>query len=149
MSLRFKEYALEAQQFVEELAEALGHPQNTDKTLRVLRAVLHTIRDRIIIQESFQFMAQLPTFLKALYVEDWKYQDKPKKFKTRTGLFEALVESEHLLGADDFVNEELAVFIFRTVVDNLRKYISDGEFEDVVSEFPAELKEIMSPIKIK
>ncbi|MGI9542924.1 MAG: DUF2267 domain-containing protein [Cyclobacteriaceae bacterium] len=147
MSLKFKEYALEAQQFVEELAEALGHPQNTDKTLRVLKAVLHTIRDRIIIQESFQFMAQLPTFLKALYVDNWKYQDKPLKFKTKAGLREALIDSEHLLDPDDFVNEELAIFIFRTVVAKLRKYISDGELQDVISEFPAELKDIMHPIK--
>ena len=146
MSLKFKEYAVEAQQFVEELAEALGHPQNTDKTLRVLKAVLHTVRDRIIIQESFQFMAQLPTFLKALYVDNWKYQEKPKKFKTKTGLLNALVESEHLLEADDFINEELAVFIFRTVLNKLRKYISDGELRDVISEFPAELKDIMDPI---
>jgi len=147
MALKFKEYAIEAQQFVEELAEALGYPQDTDKAVRVLKAVLHTTRDRIIIQESFQLIAQLPTFLKALYVENWKYQDKPKKFKTKTGLRQAMIDSEHLLDSDDFANEELAIFAFRTVITKLRRYISKGELEDVIAEFPTELKGIMDPMK--
>lgn len=39
---------------------------------RIIRSVLHALRNRLSHQESFQLIAQLPMALKAVYVDGWK-----------------------------------------------------------------------------
>ena len=51
--LPFDKYAQEAQAFLNKLSEDLGHKEEKQRTLIILRAVLHTVRDRITIAESF------------------------------------------------------------------------------------------------
>ena len=143
MARDFKHYAEEAQKFVKILAVDLGCPQDIDKTKRILKAVLHTIRDRIIIAESFQLLAQLPMLIKGLYVENWKYAEQPSNFRTKKSLLQALIDSEHLSKSDDFPNEAFAIFALNMVLKNLSRYVSPGEMQDVVAEFPNEIKEII------
>ncbi len=52
------------------LATELGHPEEKERVLKIWRAVMHTIRDRIHLGESFQVIAALPMILKGIYVED-------------------------------------------------------------------------------
>ncbi len=143
MPKQFIKYAQEAQRFVEMLAQDLGCPNDHDKARRVLKAVLHTVRDRILISESFQLMAQLPTILKGIFVEDWKYSEKPLKFHTTDSLWEALLASEHLAEPDDFPNKEYAIFAVNTVFKNLGHFVSAGELQDVIAQLPTAIKEVI------
>jgi uncharacterized protein (DUF2267 family) len=143
MARDFKHYSDEAQKFVELLAVDLGCPQDIDKTKRILKAVLHTIRDRIIIAESFQLLAQLPMLIKGLYVENWKYTERPSKFRTKESLLQALIDSEHLSKPHDFPNETFAIFALNRVLKNISRYISPGEMKDIVAELPTEIQEII------
>ncbi len=56
MSLNFQKYAQEGQSFINDLAKELGHPEEVARTGIVLRAVLHTLRERITISESFHLL---------------------------------------------------------------------------------------------
>jgi uncharacterized protein (DUF2267 family) len=143
MARNYDSYARQAQKLVETLALDLGNPQDIDKAKRLLKAVLHTIRDRIIIAESFQLMAQLPTLIKGIYVENWKYSEKPENFRTKHSLFQALIRSEHLSVPGDFPNEDYAVFAVNMVFKNLSRYISRGELEDVMAGLPTEIKDVI------
>jgi uncharacterized protein (DUF2267 family) len=75
MAINFNKYAEEGNLFVKNLAKSFGHPDEIGPTGIVLRAVLHTLRDRITISESLSLIAQLPMFLKAVYVDTWKFRE--------------------------------------------------------------------------
>jgi len=81
MGLNFERYAQDANAFIKRLAQELGHPEEPRRAEIIVRSVLHTLRDRITVAESLNFMAQLPMFLKALYVDEWKYREKPERLK--------------------------------------------------------------------
>lgn len=71
MSLDFEKYASKGNEFVKLVAEDLKVPR--EKAGRIIRAVLHSLRNRISHEESFQLMAQLPMVLKGVYVDGWKF----------------------------------------------------------------------------
>jgi len=48
----------------------------------ILKAVLHTLRDRMPINEAVHFSAQLPLLLRGMYFEGWIPLDTPVKVKT-------------------------------------------------------------------
>ena len=144
MARQFTEFAIEADHFVKDLAVDLGHPDDPDKSRRILKAVLHTIRDRISIQESFQLMAQLPMLLKGLYVENWKYMERPLNYRSGQSLYEALKSSEHLVEPDDFPSQEYAISAVNTVLGKLMHYVSTGEMNDVLSQLPAEVRALIN-----
>jgi len=73
----FDKYLHEINAFIDELAENFGHMEDKNQTIRLLKATLHTLRDKITIGESLDLISQFPMMLKALYVEQWKYSDKP------------------------------------------------------------------------
>jgi uncharacterized protein (DUF2267 family) len=143
MAQQFIQFAKEAEQFVNHLAQDLGSSQDHDKARRILKAVLHTLRDRITIQESFQLMAQLPMLIKAMYVENWKYSEHPLNYRSKQSLFETLRDSEHLVRPDDFPNEDYAIFAVNTVLKNLSHYVSPGEISDVLAQLPPELRSLV------
>lgn len=143
MAQQFANYALEAQKFVGSLAVDLGCTEDHDKARRILKTVLHTLRDRITIAESFQLIAQLPTLIKGMYVENWKYSEQPLKFRTTKSMLDALVKSQHLNRSDDFPNETFAVFAVNMVLKNLSHYVSKGELEDVLAQLPEEIRSVI------
>ena len=75
--LGFEKFAREAHEYINFLAEQLGHPEEKERALILWRAVMHSVRDRIHIGESFQIMAPLPMIFKGIYAEDWKFSEKP------------------------------------------------------------------------
>ena len=143
MAYQFIHFAQEAEKFTKNLAQDLGHPEDMDKVRRILKAVLHTLRDRITIQESFQLMAQLPTLIKGLFVDNWKYSERPLNYRTKKSFLEALRNSEHLTHPDDFPNEEYAIFAVNTVLRNLSHYVSPGEIADMLAQLPAEIRSLV------
>jgi uncharacterized protein (DUF2267 family) len=144
MARQFTQFAIEADKFVKQLAADLGHAEDLDKSRRILKSVLHTLRDRMSIQESFQLMAQLPTLLKGLYVENWKYSERPLNYRSKQSLFEALKAAEHLTQTDDFPNQQYAVHAVNAVLKNLSQYVSAGEMADVLAQLPTEIRSLVN-----
>ncbi len=56
MPLDFEKYAVKGNEFVRLVAEELL--MSKDKTGRIIRAVLHALRNRLSHKESFQLLAQ-------------------------------------------------------------------------------------------
>ncbi|HEU4717556.1 MAG TPA: DUF2267 domain-containing protein, partial [Bacteroidia bacterium] len=72
MSLNFEKMNNDGNSFLNDLSDVLGFPGEKQKAGRILKAVLHTMRDHIPVETSLHFLSQLPAFLKAAYVEEWK-----------------------------------------------------------------------------
>lgn len=142
MSLNFQKYAQEGQSFVNDLAAELGHPEEVARTGIVLRAVLHTLRERITISESFHLLSQLPMFLKAIYVDQWKFSEKPLDIKTKEEFIAEVERHQHQYGEMEFSWNKSTEEIIRIVLSSLGKHISEGEYEDIIAQMPENIKEI-------
>lgn len=146
MALDFNKFAKKGNEFINELAEELGYPENTKKAGRVLRAILHALRDQITIEESVQLLAQFPMFLKAVYVDNWSLHKNKKRIKHLEDFFHEIREIDKRTAQydfntdDDIDNALIVIFIV------LRKYISLGELEDIKAVLPKELKSILNNV---
>ena len=57
---------------LKEIERAYGWPQDRrNQSYTALRAVLHALRDRLTVEESAQFAAQLPMLIRGLYYGGW------------------------------------------------------------------------------
>lgn len=56
--------------WINELADALNW--DSARSYRLLRAVLHALRDFLPVNESANLAAQLPTLIRGVYYEQWR-----------------------------------------------------------------------------
>jgi uncharacterized protein (DUF2267 family) len=55
---------------------------NKSRSYRLLKAVLHALRDRLTVNDSAHLAAQLPGLLRGAYYEQWRPADTPSKRRT-------------------------------------------------------------------
>ena len=56
--------------WLKEIAVEIGD-EDRQYAYRALRAVLHTLRDRLTVDVAAKLAAQLPTLIRGIYYEDW------------------------------------------------------------------------------
>ncbi len=139
--MNFNKYAEKGNLILDEVAEQLGMDQNRELAFRILRAVLHALRERLPIQESFHLIAELPFIVKALYVEGWKYHEKPnRRIKDTGSLVREMIHENYPAGHHDFVSLKDGENALRAVIIVLQRHISPGECADIENALPADLK---------
>lgn len=143
----FTKHAGKGNQILNEVAEELGFSGNKDLAGRILRAVLHTLRERLTIQESFQLMAQLPLVLKGLYVEGWKYQEKPYRIKHIGEFVLNVIHEDYPTGHHDISTVKDGENAIMAVLKVLRNHISAGEVQDILASIPPELHHLWGDAK--
>lgn len=141
--MNFDQYAQKGNEFIKIAAEELGYPENTDQAGRIVRAVLHALRNRLSLQESFQLMAQLPMALKSVYVDGWGPDQSRERINHLQDFLEEMRNEDERAGTYDFADlndiESSAKAVFRT----LSRYVSEGELKDVTAQLPEELKTLI------
>ena len=143
-NLSFDKFAQEAYEYVNYLATELGHPEEKERVLKIWRAVMHTIRDRIHLGESFQVIAPLPTIFKGIYVEDWKYSEKPPKdFNTIEEMKEEVKNFQKQYGEEDFPWSKPTEEIISITIGSLDKFMDNRQLEHLKDQMPKEIKELV------
>jgi uncharacterized protein (DUF2267 family) len=137
----FEAYEQDARKFVDEVAAEINKPDNHHTAMRIMTAVLHTIRDIITVEESLHLIAQLPLYIKGLYVTGWHLGEK-KKIKDKDDFVEQLLLANHTTGPHDFGTNEKALSNTKAVIKVLKKQLTPGLIEKIVVQFPAGLKDI-------
>jgi len=144
MALNFNQYAKDGNTFLKEYAREMNLGEDTEKAGRIFSSVMHALRDIISPQESLQFIAQLPMFLKAVYVNGWSMKKEKPKVKKMAEFIDLVRKYDGVAAINDFeYSDEVAERYIDTTFIYLRKYISLGEMEDIRDGLPKELKSMI------
>lgn len=139
--MNFEQYAPEANQFVKEIAEELGNPENTDHAYRVMRSVLHTVREVLTPEESLHLTAQLPLIIKGIYVDGWHTHPKGR-IRSIPEFLATLRQQNEPSAARDFGNDETAKHHAKCVLNVVKRHVAIGEVQDMIHQFPMGLTEL-------
>lgn len=136
----FDKYALKGNEFLNKLAARLGDEDNKHRAGRVLKCVLHALRNRLTIEESLQFMAQLPMVIKAVYADGWKLNAHHNKIKTMDDFSEEVIKEDGLSAWKDFPGVSDATEGIEAVMKTLADYVTAGELHDIIAILPKDLQ---------
>lgn len=143
-NLNFNRFAKDAHLYIEKLATDLGHPEEKDRTMRLWRAVMHTIRDRIYIGESFQIIDPLPMIFKGAYVEGWSYSEKPSlDYDTLEEMKDQVKKHQDMYGEEDFSWLKSTEELIAIVLSSLKEFMSENQLNHVKGQMPKEIKKYL------
>jgi uncharacterized protein (DUF2267 family) len=110
---------------------------NSHEAYKALRAVLHTLRDRLPAEEAVKLGSQLPQFIAGVYYEGFKIRKKPLKYH-RDEFFQ---EIEKKLKGEKVQNPDPIRDTY-AVVRLLMKHISAGEINNIEANLPNDMKTV-------
>ena len=134
-----EKFCNEAASWINDIAINMRTPERPDWGLKALRAVLHTLRDRTMVQEVFHLSSQLPALVRGIYFEGYKPQDKPLKMDAD----EFLTTVKERLGPGVDVPAGEAI---RAVLAVLYDRVSEGELEDLRGVLPKDLQKLWNQL---
>jgi uncharacterized protein (DUF2267 family) len=120
------------------IEEAYGWPkERRNQSYAALRSVLHTLRDRLTVDQSAQFAAQLPMLIRGMYYEGWEPSRVPEK-----------------MSGDEFLHRVREGFAYsvaggidplvKTVLHALRHHVSESEWAKITASMPNDLVPVLS-----
>lgn len=118
--------------WLKEIMEHLG--PDRQRAYHALRAVLHTLRDRLTVEEAAHLSAQLPLLIRGIYFEGWHPAHKPTKERTREEFLEQV--AARLQGVEP-INPETAT---RCVLEVVERNIDPAEVAHVKHMLPGAVR---------
>jgi uncharacterized protein (DUF2267 family) len=140
MAVDFNHYAARGNELLAQLDKELGD-KGREHAGRVLRAVLHALRNRISPEESLQLISQLPMAIKGLYVDGWKLSTIHKSVRTLDDLTDEIIMEGGRTAWRDFSSKADAMLALRSVMKVLSRFISPGEWKDIAAIMPEDLRD--------
>lgn len=107
---------------------------NKARSYRLLRTVLHAVRDWLQINEAADLGAQLPMLLRGVYYDQWQPAKNPAKPRGKADFVDRVEEA---FRQDPLPDTEKAI---AAVFDVLSAKVSAGEIEDVRRSLPADIR---------
>ena len=120
-------------EWLKDLQEEMGL-DNEQRAFRVMRGVLHALRDRLTIEEAADFAAQLPMLMQGVYYHGWTPRGKPQKIRSRDEFLDKV--SENLMREHDPAEAVRAVFLV------LERRMPGGEIEDIKRILPGPIRDL-------
>lgn len=131
----FQSSLQKAEQWVEDVMTELQY-EDPSIAYSTLRAVLHTLRDRLTPGEAADLAASMPVLLRGFYFEGWRpaAENRPERYRHKEEFLQHVSNSYNRLQDDDA--EKAVVGVFRV----LTRHIPEGELEDVKSQLPEDVR---------
>ena len=122
---------------LKEIMEAYGWPrERRQQAYDALRVVLHALRDRLTVEEAADLGAQLPMLIRGLYYEGWKPSKVPMKMSKEE--FVDRVRREFTYDIEGGIET-----LVQRVMHALRRYVTEGEWDEVRSSMPKDLRALV------
>lgn len=119
--------------WIKEVDERTGW-DNKQRAYRLLRSVLHAVRDHLSVDEAAQLAAQMPIMIRGIYYEGWDPSKTPVRERSRDGFLQTIQKD---FQGDPLGDEEAAV---GAVFDTLDHRISEGEMQNIRRSFSKEIR---------
>lgn len=123
----------DANTWLNELMELLGW-EDKQKTYRLMRAVLQTVRDNLSPNEAADLADQLPVLIRGIYYEAYVPGRTPARLRKRKDFIHAVAERYKPDHLEDPEREIGAVLCLLT------RHVSEGEMEDVRQAFTEDVR---------
>lgn len=119
--------------WINDLDKGLGW-NNKARAYRLLRNVLHALRDWLPANEAADLAAQFPALIRGIYYEQWRPATTPVKARARSDFLDRIDR--------DFQNDPLAdtAKAVSAVFGLLSAKVTAGEIADVRQALPADLR---------
>jgi uncharacterized protein (DUF2267 family) len=119
--------------WLKEVAKELGGDDRV-YAYRALRAVLHTLRDRLTVDAAAKLAAQLPTLVRGIYYEDWDPSRTPLPIHDVDAFL------DHVAREGAMAGETEASIATTAVARVLRAHVSAGEIDSVLAILPDQFR---------
>lgn len=134
-----EETAQKTRRWLDELADELGRPHDHSYALRVLRAFLHTLRDRLPVIETAHLSAQLPELLRGIYYEGWRPATVPHRYHDLDTFLTRMAEEALLAG------ETEASYAAESAARVMRRHLDPHELHKIAAILPASIASLVEP----
>jgi len=101
--------------WLKDIMEELG--PDRQRAYHALRAVLHSLRDRLTVEEAAHLSAQLPLLVRGIYFEGWHPAGKPNKDRSADEFLEHV--RQRLQGVEPISPEAATRAVFRVLQHNV------------------------------
>ncbi len=125
-----------AHEWLAAIGEALG-THDRRYTYRVLRAWLHTLRDRLTVEGAAHFGAQLPELLRGTFYDGWV----PSKVPIRYGCDDCIDR----IAAEAGIRRTDVRSAIRGVSEGMRELLSPGSLAHALEHLPRDLRDMFIP----
>lgn len=122
------------QEWLKELKET-GELADEAAAYKVLRAVLHQLRDQLTLEEAVDLSAQMPLMVRGLYFEHWRPHKVPRKIRSKAAFLDEL-------NAAVLPYTYPVEWAVRTVFGLLARHCDPGEIVNVKAQLPDEIVEL-------
>ena len=112
------------------------HSEDKRRAYVALRAVLHTLRDHLRVEDAVQLSAQLPLLIRGIYYDGWQPKGTPVKEKHLQAFLDHI--SMYFKNEVDLDPQAVAAAVFRV----LDRHISQGEIQDIRHLLPRHIREL-------
>ena len=143
MAISTGKYVEELNLFLKNVAQELGNPGDTDHAGRVTVAVLHTLREKISVEESMHFISQLPMILKGIYVDGWGISRERNNADTLDEFLDDIRQYNPGFAGRDFGNNQQARENVKAVLRVMQNYVSEGEMNHIREQLPKPIAEAL------
>lgn len=134
LGLKIIDSAVEAANiWINDVDERTGW-DHKQRAYRLLRQVLHVIRDHLSVDEAAQLGAQLPVLIRGIYYEGWDPSRTPVTERSVEGFIARVQDG---FGTDPMGDAPAAI---RAVIDVMDSRVSEGEMQDVKGSFSREIR---------
>lgn len=110
--------------WIHTLQKDLGLPSERD-SYRLLKTVLHALRDRLPVTEAAQLGAQLPTLIRGIYYEGFRPVSVVKKDKSLDAFLEVIEKK-----MPRYFSKQPSELL-KGVFTLLSQFVTPGEIEDI------------------
>lgn len=135
--MEFEQQIETTKNFIHEVAVELGCPEDEFRAYETIKSVLQTIREILTPHESYQLIAQLPYYLKGIYVDGWKF-DARERIRSISHFMDTFQDADGTPERDEIHSRENTL----AVIAVMKKYVKHGEVRQLLDDFPAGLAEL-------
>jgi uncharacterized protein (DUF2267 family) len=103
---------------------------------------LHALRSQISIEESHELIEQFPLSIKGIYLQGWNPREKPKKIVHINEFVREVIHEDRPNGHRDIATAKDGENAVRAVFKVIRRYVSEGEIQQIRRSLPPELRSL-------